>query len=89
MSNEAIVCDTPDSIRFFSLLSMRGRLKMEMRGLRFKPVRGMTTATAVKKMFGLPKSCRNAKALARLEEEIEAMKKAKEACDANDTNSGV
>ena len=76
MSDEAIVCDTPDKIRFFSLLSMRGRLKMEMRGLRFKPVRGMTTATVVKKMFGLPKSCRNEKALARLEEEIESMKRA-------------
>ena len=76
MSDEAIVCDTPDEIRFFSLLSMRGRLKMEMRGLRFKPVRGMTTATVVKKMFGLPKRCRNEKALARLEEEIESMKRA-------------
>jgi hypothetical protein len=74
MRGGEIICDTPDSIRFFSLLSMRGRLKMEMRGLRFKPVRGQTTATVVKNLFGLPKSCRNEKALARLEEEIVAMK---------------
>lgn len=64
-----------DKVRFFSLLSMRGRLKLEMAGMRFKPVRGQTTGAAIKKMFGLPKGCRNAKALARLEEEIETMKK--------------
>lgn len=90
MKNNVVVCDTPDSIRFFQLLSMRGRLKLEMKGMRFKPVRGMTTATVVKKMFGLSKSCRNTKALARLEEEIEAMKRAKELHNAaNDTNPGV
>lgn len=69
-----IVCDTPESIRMFSLLSMRGRLKLEMKGMRFKPARGMTTASAVKEMFGLPRNCRNAKALLRLNEEIEVMK---------------
>jgi hypothetical protein len=70
------VCDTPDKIRFFQLCSMRGRLKLEMKGMRFKPVQGMTTATVVKKMFGLPRSCRNQKALDALEAEIEKMKKA-------------
>lgn len=75
--SDTIVCKTPDEIRFFSLLSMRGRLKLEMKGIRFKPVRGMTTATVVKKMFKLPKGCRNEKALAALEAEIERMKKAK------------
>lgn len=77
--DKPFVADTPDKIRFFQLVSMRGRLKLEMRGMRFKPVEGMTTATAVKKMFGLPKSCRNEKALARLEEEIESMKRANSA----------
>lgn len=72
-----IVCDTPDSIRMFSLLSMRGRLRLEMKGMRFKPVRGMSTATVVKKMFNLPKGCRNQKALDALNAEIERMKEAK------------
>lgn len=77
MSDDTIVCDTPDKIRMFSLLSMRGRLKLEMKGMRFKSVRGMTTASVIKKMFGLPKGCRNQKAMDRLEEEIESMKKAR------------
>lgn len=72
MTDKAVVCYTPDSIRFYSLLSIRGRLKLEMKGMRLKPIRGRTMATIVKEMFGLPKSCRNAKALARLEEEIKA-----------------
>jgi hypothetical protein len=79
MTDEAIVCDTPDKIRFFSLLSMRGRLKLEMKGIRFKPVRGQSTAMVVKKMFGLNPHARRATALAALEAEIDSMKKANSA----------
>lgn len=77
MNDDTIVCDTPDKIRFFQLLSMKGRLKLEMKGMRFKPVRGMTTASVIKKMFGLPKGCRNQKAMDALEAEIDGMKKAR------------
>lgn len=74
MSDGVIVCDTPDKIRFFQLLSMKGRLKLEMKGMRFKG--RTTTAAAIKKMLGLPKGCRNQKAMDALEQEIDAMKKA-------------
>lgn len=77
--DKGFIADTPDKVRFFQLVSLRGRLKLEMKGMRFRPVRGLTTASVVKQMFGLPKSCRNAKALARLEEEIESMKRANSA----------
>ena len=71
------VLDQPGEILFYGLVSMRGRLKLEMAGLRFKPIQGRTTAAHVKKMFGLPKGCRNVKAMAALEAEIEKMKKGK------------
>lgn len=74
MTDEMIVCDTPDKIQFFRLLSLRGRLKLEMKGLRFKG--RTTTAAVIKKMFGLPKGCANQKAMDRIEQEIDSMKKA-------------
>ena len=69
-----IVVDTPEGIHFFRLLSLRGRLRMEMRGLRGK---GRSVASVVKKMFRLKKGCRNEKALARLEEEIKTLQEEK------------
>jgi len=78
MNDNLIVCDTPDKIHMFSLLSMKGRLKLEMKGLRFKPIQGQSTASVVKKMFGLKKGCRNEKALAMLEAEIERLQNVKE-----------
>lgn len=77
MSDELIICDTPDKIQFFRLLSLRGRLKLEMKGMRFRG--RSTTAAAIKKMFGLPKGCANQKALDRIEQEIESMKRANSA----------
>ncbi len=75
MSNQMTVVDTPEGIHFYRLLSLRGRLRMEMRGLRGK---GRSVASVVKEMFGLKKGCRNEKALARLEEEIKNLIKEKE-----------
>ena len=68
-----IVCDTPEKIHFFRCLSLRGRLKLEVIGMKFR----QRTGPAVKRMFGLPKGCSLKKALAALEEEIAAMQDAK------------
>jgi len=68
--NEPIVCDTPESINMFRLLSLRGRLQLEIRtGMKFR----IPTGPAVKKMFGLPKGCRLTTALKALEAEIERL----------------
>jgi len=50
MSNKIIVLDTPDQIEAFRLLSIRGRLKLELAGIRFK---GGSTFAYVKREFGL------------------------------------
>ena len=72
--SELIVCDTPEKIDFFRLLSLRGRLKLEIKGLKF----GIPTGPAVKKMFGLAKGCRLTTALAALENEIARLQAEKE-----------
>ena len=74
MPNQAIVCDTPESINMFRLLSLKGRLKMEIRGMKFR----VRTGPAVKQMFGLSKGCSLKKALAALEGEIERLQAARE-----------
>lgn len=43
-----IMVDTPEGIEAFRLLSIHGRLKMEMVGLRFR----VATFPAVRKQFG-------------------------------------
>lgn len=50
MTNEMIVCDTPETISAFQMLAIRGRLKMELKGLKF---RGGSTFSYVKAKFGL------------------------------------
>jgi len=49
-SDEAIVLDTPEDIEFFQLLSIRGRLKIEMKGIRFK--QGMRSTSAAARAMG-------------------------------------
>ena len=61
-----IVCNTPEQIAAFRLLSIRGRLKLELKGLRF---RGRSTFSIVKAEFGFKGN--NAKVL----EQFEAMLK--------------
>ena len=46
--DHVVVYDTPDSIKLFQLLSMKGRLKLEIAGLRFH----VPTGPAVRKMIG-------------------------------------
>jgi len=48
--SDIIVCDTPDKVEAFHALSIRGRLKMELKGLKF---RGGSTFSYVKAKFGL------------------------------------
>lgn len=48
--------DTPEAIDFFALASLKGSVKLEMAGMRFKIGR----SAYAKKVFGLPKSWRRA-----------------------------
>jgi len=48
-SDDMIIIDTPDGIEAFRLLAIRGRLKLELSGLRFK---GGSTFAYVKREFG-------------------------------------
>lgn len=50
MTNEMIVCDTPETISAFQMLAWRGRLKIELAGMRFK---GGSTFAFIKAKFGL------------------------------------
>lgn len=64
----ATVVDTPEGIELFRLLSMRGRLKLEMTGLRFR----VSTLKAVNRHLG--SKCRTrAQALEVVEEHIKAL----------------
>ena len=66
MSNEMIVCKTPESIAMFRLLSLKGRLKLEVNtGLRFR----IATLPVVKREFGFKGSKKAV--LAQLEAYIE------------------
>ena len=68
------VADTPEKVHFFRLVALKGRLKLEIKGMRF----GIPTGPAVKKMFGLPKGCRLTTALKALEAEIERLQDEKD-----------
>jgi hypothetical protein len=46
---EPIILDTPDKIEAFRLLAMHGRLKLEMKGLRFR----ISTFAAARRELGL------------------------------------
>lgn len=60
-----IVCDTPESIEFFQLCSMRGRLQLELKGIRFR----VPTLPAVNRKLGTHYR-RKQQALDHLEREI-------------------
>jgi hypothetical protein len=68
---ESTVLDTPDGIRYFHLLALRGALKLEMRGLRRSG--GRSVAEVVRNMYKLRPRCKREVALAKLEEEIAAL----------------
>jgi hypothetical protein len=63
------VIDTPEGIAMFRLLSMRGRLRLEMRGLRFK---GRPTL-AVLRSEGITSARTRAAGLADLNRHIEQL----------------
>jgi hypothetical protein len=52
--------DTPESISYFRLCSMKGRIKLEIAGMRCK---GRSTTAIAKGEFGLPKGWRKAQVL--------------------------
>lgn len=48
-SSGGFMIDTPEGIEAFRLLQMRGRLQLEVKGLRFR----INTAQAIRREFGL------------------------------------
>ena len=63
-----MILDTPESIHMFCLLSMKGRLKLEIKGFKF---RGRTTYSIIKQRFGFRGN--RAKVLKQLEAHIDDM----------------
>jgi hypothetical protein len=60
------VFDTPEQIAFFQLAAMKGRLKLEVKGLKF---RGRSTYSIAKERYGLKGSRESV--LAQLEAMVE------------------
>jgi len=67
MSNQMIVCNTPESIKMFRLLSLKGRLKLEIVGLRSR----FSTYAEIKREFGFKGNRKSV--LAQLETYIETL----------------
>lgn len=63
-----LILDTPDGIEMFRLLSIHGRLKLEMKGLRFR----ISTFAAVRRELGLTSRVPRDKVLAAWEEKMRA-----------------
>ena len=61
-NNGLIVCKTPEEISAFRLLAIKGRLKLELAGMK---ARGPSTFSIVKKEFGF--KGKNASILAQFE----------------------
>jgi hypothetical protein len=61
-----IVIDTPDGIEAFRMLSIHGRLKLEMLGMQFR----ISTFAAVRRELGLPPRTRRTKVLKAWEDKM-------------------
>jgi hypothetical protein len=48
MTDEPVMLDTPEQIQMFALLQCRGRLQLELKGLRFK----QSTIQAINRAYG-------------------------------------
>lgn len=66
--NAAVVCDSPESIQLFQLLSIRGRLQLEQKGIKFR----LPTTPVVAKMMGVERVTR-AKALEYVQSRIDEL----------------
>jgi hypothetical protein len=69
MTDEPVMLDTPEQIHMFGLLQARGRLKLELKGIRFK----QSTIAAINRAYGQNLRTRK-QALAFLEKTIEEYK---------------
>ena len=75
-----IVVDTPEGIEAFRLLAIRGRLKLEMTGLKFRPIPGYgSTHSYVKRTYGFTGSMASGKVLASFEAHLREIGVLKEA----------
>jgi hypothetical protein len=63
----ATIANTPDSIAAFRLLSLRGRIKLEATGLKF---RGGSTRSAIAAEFGLAPRASHDKFLAAIDKKL-------------------
>ena len=62
-----IIANTPDSIAAFRLLSIKGRIKLEATGLKF---RGGSTRSAVAAEFGLSPRAKHADFIAAIDAKL-------------------
>jgi hypothetical protein len=63
------VFDTPEAINAFRMLSVHGRLKLEMKGLRFR----INTFSFVRRELGLPSRTPRTKVLAAWEQKMDEL----------------
>ena len=68
MSDKAIMCSTPESVSLFRLLSLKGMVKMEARGMKMS--RGVNATAVVRKELGLKPRAPHALVLEALEKKI-------------------
>jgi hypothetical protein len=68
MTNQAITCDTPEAISVFRLLSLRGMVKMESRGMKMS--RGVNATAVARKEFGLKPRAPHAEVIAAIEAKL-------------------
>jgi len=69
MSDKTIVIDTPDGIEAYRMLAMRGRMKLEMTGFRFR----ISTFAAARRELGMGPRVPRAKVLAAWETKMREM----------------
>lgn len=68
--NKAIICDTPAAISVFRLLSMKGRVSLESKGLKS---RGFSARKMMALEMGLKPSAKYAEVIAAIEAKVAEM----------------
>jgi hypothetical protein len=69
MNDETMVFNTPDSIEYVRLASLKGRISLESKGLKFR----INTKTAVCKQFGISTRTPHAKVIELIQERMSAL----------------
>jgi hypothetical protein len=65
MTDQAIMCNTPEAIALYRLLAMKGAIKMEARGMKMS--RGVNVTAIARKELGLKPRTPHAEVIAAIE----------------------